>query len=50
MKTVDIARALNVFQTVVSRFLKKHRETGSVKESTEALWYVVHFRTTTYCS
>ena len=22
MKTVDIARALNVFQTVVSRFLK----------------------------
>ena len=32
MKHVDIARALNVSQTVVSRLLKKHRETDSVKE------------------
>ena len=30
---VDIARALNVSQTVVRRFLKKHRETGSVEEN-----------------
>ena len=28
---VDIARALNASQTAVSRFLKKHREAGSVK-------------------
>ena len=28
----DIARALNVSQTVVSRLLKKHREAGSVKK------------------
>ena len=32
MKQVDIARALNVSQSVVSRLLKKHRETGSVKD------------------
>ena len=32
MKQVDIARALNVCQTVVSRLLKKHRETGSVNQ------------------
>ena len=32
MKHVDIARALNVSQTVVSRLLKKHRETGSVNQ------------------
>ena len=31
MKQVDIAGALNVSQTVVSRLLKKHRETGSLK-------------------
>ena len=31
MKQVDITRALNV--SVVSRLLKRHRETGSVKES-----------------
>ena len=31
MKQVDIAMALNVSQTDVSRHLKKHRETGSVK-------------------
>ena len=33
MKQVDIARALTVSQTVASRLLKRHRETGSVKES-----------------
>ena len=32
MKQADIARVLNVSQSVVSRLLKKHRETGSVKE------------------
>lgn len=32
MKQVDIARALTVSQSVVSRLLKKHRETGSVKD------------------
>ena len=32
MNQVDIARALNVSQSVVSRLLKKHREAGSVKE------------------
>ena len=30
LKQVDIARALNVSQTVVNRLLKKHIETGSV--------------------
>ena len=30
---VDIARALNVSQTVVRRLLKKHRETGSVEKN-----------------
>ena len=33
MKQVDIIRVLNVYQIVTSRRLKKHRETGSVKES-----------------
>ena len=33
MKQVDIARAFNVSRIVTSRILKKHRETGSVKES-----------------
>ena len=33
MKQADIPMALNVSQTAVSRLLKKHRETGSVKES-----------------
>ena len=33
MKQADISMALNVSQTVVSRLLTKHRETGSVKES-----------------
>ena len=33
MKQVDIARVLNVSQTIVSRLFKKHRETGSAKES-----------------
>ena len=37
MKTVDIVRALNMSQTVVSRFLKKHRETVSVKESKRSI-------------
>ena len=32
MKQADIARVLNVSQSVVSRLLKKHRETGSVKD------------------
>ena len=36
MKQVDIAVALNVSQTVVSRLLKKHRETGSFKNSTRS--------------
>ena len=36
MKQVDIAGALNVSQTVVSRLLKKHRETGSFKNSTRS--------------
>ena len=30
MKQDDIARVLNVFQSVVSRPLKEHRESGSV--------------------
>ena len=32
MKQADIARVLNVSQSVVSRFLKKHWEAGSVKD------------------
>ena len=32
MKQADIARVLNVSQSVVSRLLKKHGETGSVKD------------------
>ena len=36
MKQVDIAGSLNVSQTVVSRLLKKHRETGSFKDSTRS--------------
>ena len=32
MKQVDIARALNVPQSVVRRLLKKQREASSVKE------------------
>ena len=60
MKQDDIARVLSVSQSVVSRPLKEHRESGSItkrnrsililecKESvTEALWYVVHYLTTT---
>ena len=60
MKQDDIARILSVSQSVVSRPLKEHRESGSItkrnrsiliiecKESvTEALWYVVHYLTTT---
>ena len=40
MKQVDIAGALNVSQTVVSRLLKKHRETGSFKESTQSTLFL----------
>ena len=60
MKQDDIARVLSVSQSVVSRPLKEHRESGSItkrnrsililecKESvTEALWYVAHYLTTT---
>ena len=36
MKQVDIGGALNVSQTVVSIFLKTHRETGSFKDSTRS--------------
>ena len=36
MKQVDNAGALNVSQTVVSRLLKKHRETGCFKDSTRS--------------
>ena len=32
MKQDDIARVLNVFQSVVSRRLKEHRESGSIKK------------------
>ena len=32
MKQVDIARALNVSQTVVRRLLKNHRETDRVNQ------------------
>ena len=34
MKQDDIARVLNVSQSVVSRLLKEHRESGSKKRST----------------
>ena len=60
MKQDDIAKVLNVSQSVVSRPLKEHRESCSItkKETvyiyfgvqgivTEALWYVVHYLTTT---
>ena len=62
MKQVDIARAFNVSRIVASRLLKKHRETGSVKERKRStlilqckglllkrygMWYVL---TTTCCS
>ena len=60
MKEDCIARLLNVSQSVVSRPLKEHRESGSItkrkrstlilecKETvTEALWCVVHYLTTT---
>ena len=60
MKQDDIARVLNMSQSVVSRPLKEHRESGSItkrkrstlilecKETvTEALWCVVHYLTTT---
>ena len=32
MKQDDIARALNVSQSVVSRPLKEHRESGSIRK------------------
>ena len=32
MKRDDIARVLNVFQSVVSRPLKEHRESGSIRK------------------
>ena len=36
MKQVDIAGVLIVSQTVFSRLLKKHRETGSFKDCTRS--------------
>ena len=58
VKQDDIARVLNVSQSVVSTPLKKHRESGSIRKrkrstlimqgiATEALWYVVHYLMTT---
>ena len=56
MKQDDIARVLNMSQSVVSRSLKEHRESGSISkrkwstlilECKELLWYVVHYLTTT---
>ena len=60
MKQDDIARVLNLSQSAVSRPFKEHRESGSITKrqwSTlnleckelllEALWYVVHYLTTT---
>ena len=60
MKQDDIARVLNVSQSVVSRPLKEHRKSGSItkrKRSTlnleckelflKQLWVEVHYLTTT---
>ena len=59
MKQDDIARVLNVSQSAVSSPLKEHRESGSTTKRkryidscvqgivTEALWYVVHYLTST---
>ena len=38
MKQNDIARVLNVSQSVVSRPLKEHRESGSI---TKRKWYTL---------
>ena len=55
MKQDDTARVLNMSQSVVMRPLKEHRESGSIRKRkqstlgivTEALWYMVHYLTTT---
>ena len=55
MKQDDTARVLNVVQSVVSGALKEHRVTVLENErkqstqgiATKALWYVVHYLTTT---
>ena len=65
LKQNDIARIFNVSQSVVSRPLKEHRDSGSIRKRkketiyidsivqgmvTEALWNVVHYLTTTWYS
>ena len=60
MKQDDIARVLNVSQSVASRLLKEHRRSASIRKketvyfdflvqgiATEALWYVVNYPTIT---
>ena len=55
MKQDDSARVLHVSKSVVSRPLKEHKESGNITKRkrsaqgivTEALWYVMHYLTTT---